>query len=125
LPGVHLVPDRLEHFFEQRRVAIFPVHQAADVREAHIAVLQLGMGEYADAPRAGVIVLVEREVHFFDAVTFGCRTELGFGALSGSAEENAVVLVQSWHSAALLVMVRAIGPSSRFLCKPRGSGTRS
>ena len=44
LPVVHLVPDRLQHLLEERRVGIRAVHELADVREADVAVLRAPRG---------------------------------------------------------------------------------
>ena len=54
LAVVHLMPDALQDLPEERRVGIAPVHQLADVREADVAVLQLLVGQHADAARAGI-----------------------------------------------------------------------
>src|SRR5690349_13485197 len=63
LAAVHLVPDRLQHLPEERRVAILAVHQAAHVAKAHVAAPELLVRERTDAARARVRVSLEREVH--------------------------------------------------------------
>ena len=51
------------------------------------------MIEHADAAAADILVSVEGEVHFFDAVALGAGAELGLGAGRGAAEEDEVCFV--------------------------------
>src|SRR5437867_2374772 len=59
---VHLVPDRLQHFAEERGVGILPVHELAQVAEAHVAASQLGAREDAPTTLAHGVVPLEGEV---------------------------------------------------------------
>src|SRR5262245_46322129 len=86
---VHLMPDALQDLPEERRVGVAPVHQLADVRQAHVAVLQLGAGEHTQAARPSVAVTLEGEVHLLDAVPLRGLPERCLGALRGAAEEDA------------------------------------
>src|SRR5205823_5183987 len=67
LAAVHLMPDRLQHFAKQRRVAKLTMHQPAHVGETDVSPLQLRVGERTDASRARVAVALEGEVHLLDA----------------------------------------------------------
>ena len=93
LAVVDLVPERLQHLADRRRVGVAAVHQARDVLEADVAGLQLFVVQHADAAVARDLVAVEREVHFLDAVALGARAELRLGARRAAAEENALVTV--------------------------------
>ena len=76
-----------------RTFGIAPVHELRDVGEAHVAVLQLGVRQHADAALARVLVAVEGEVHLLDAVPFRGGTERRLRATGGATEENAVFAV--------------------------------
>src|SRR5690606_5295814 len=91
LAVVDLVPDRLEHLLEQRRVGIGAVHEPAHVGEAHVAAAQLFLGQHADAAVARVVVALEGEVHLLDAVALGGGAEGRLGAGGGPAVEHAVL----------------------------------
>jgi hypothetical protein len=89
----------LKHFANRRRVGIAAVHQAADVLEADVAVLQLFVVEHADAAVADDLVALEGEVHLLHAVPLGAGPELGFRSRGAATEENAVCCFHS-HSIA-------------------------
>ena len=109
LAVVHLMPDALQHLAEERRVGIAPVHELADVRQAHVAVLQLLVGQHADAAGAGIGMSLEGEVHLVDAVALGGLAEGGFGALRSAAEENAVLWLHGMASGRRLSRIAAAG----------------
>src|SRR5438132_8578938 len=88
---VHLVPDALQDFPEERGVGVAAVHQLRQVGEAHVALAELRTREDADAAAPGVAVTLEGEVHLVDAVALGGLAEGGFGALGRAAEEDAVL----------------------------------
>src|SRR5207244_6267168 len=94
LAVVDLEPDRLQHLSKQRTLAVVAVHEAADVRQAHVAALELRMGQHTDATGARIRVAIEREVHLLHAVALGSGTECRLGALRGATEENAIFLVE-------------------------------
>ena len=52
--------------------------------------LQLFVGEHADAAAARIVVTLEGEVHLVDAVALGGGAEAGLGAVRGAAVEDAV-----------------------------------
>src|SRR5262249_42201498 len=108
LAVVDLVPDALQHLAEQRRVRVAPGHQPAHVGEADVAVLELGVGQDADAARARVAVALEGEVHLLDAVALGALAEGGLGALCGAAEEDALVGLHGGSSGAALSPIRLV-----------------
>src|SRR6185503_5626936 len=93
LAAVHLVPQRLKNLPDRWAFRVAAVHQPRHVFKAHISRQELFMIEHADATSAGFRVAVECEIHFFDAMTLGARTELRLGAWSGAAEKNEVGLV--------------------------------
>src|SRR5437016_1359937 len=88
---VHLVPDRLQHFAEERRVGILAVHELAQVAEAHVAAPQLGAREDAPTTLAHGVVPLEGEVDLVDAVALRGGAEGRFRARRAAAEENAVL----------------------------------
>src|SRR5262249_48313372 len=94
LSVVDLVPDRLEHFAEQRRVRVVAVHDVRHVAETDVALLELARRQHANATAARDLVLFEREVHLFDPEPLGVRAELGLGAVRASAEKRALLGVQ-------------------------------
>src|SRR5882724_1687004 len=91
LAAVHLMPDRLQHFAKQRRVAEFAMHQPAHVGETHVSPLELGLGEGTDAARARVAMAFEGVVLLLDAMSLGGGAERRLGALRGAAEEGAIL----------------------------------
>src|SRR4030095_9540196 len=71
-------------------LGIPPVHEPGHVLEADVARLQLLMIERAEAAPSNLLMPFKGEIHFFNAVAFGARAELGFGAGRAAAEEDAV-----------------------------------
>src|SRR5262249_44787891 len=112
LAVVHLMPDALQDLPEERRIGVAPVHQLADVRQAHVAVLQLGAGEHAEASCPGVAVALEGEVHLLDAVALRGLAECCLGALRGAAEEDAFFGLHGVSSGGALFPIPA-APSTR------------
>src|SRR5262249_45434137 len=106
LAVVDLIPERLQHFADRRRVGVPTTHQLRHVLEAYVAVLQLFVVEYAAAAMALDPVAVEREVPFLDAVPLGARAECRFGARRAAAEENRFARVHTrvapWPAASSL-----------------------
>src|SRR5207253_5344281 len=88
---VHLVPDRLQNFAEERGVGILPVHELAQVAEAHVAAPQLGAREDAPTTLAHGVVPLEGEVDLVDAVSLRGGAEGRLRARRAAAEENAVL----------------------------------
>src|SRR5262249_49155093 len=97
-----LVPDALEHAPEQARVAIFAVHEAAHVVEVHVALLELGLPEHADAARARVVVALEGEVHLRNSLPPRGGAEPGPGAVRCAGEQDALL---GLHAAPLSSLV--------------------
>jgi hypothetical protein len=79
------------------------MHQARDVLQAHVSGQQFFVVEHAHAAVPFDLVAVEREVHFFDAVTLGQRTECRFGARCAATEQNAVRRVHQCDDNAMFV----------------------
>src|SRR5262245_27746928 len=90
LAVVDLIPERLQDLPDRGAVGVAAVHQPGHVFEAHVAALQLFVIQHADAARADVLVPVEREVDFLDAVPFRARAELRLGAGRATAEQDEV-----------------------------------
>ena len=59
--------------------------------EVHVSLLELGLGEHADAARAGVVVALEGEVHLGHTVALRGCAERGLGAVRGAAEQDALL----------------------------------
>jgi len=66
------------------------VHQPAHVRQAHIALLQLRLGQNTPASRPRGVVALKGEVHLLEAMALRRRTKRGLGSLSRSTKENAM-----------------------------------
>src|SRR6185369_17752799 len=71
LAVIDLMPDGLKNFFECRCVGKRAIHQSAYIGKADVALLQLLMSQHANSSRPRIVMSLEREVHFFNAVTFG------------------------------------------------------
>src|SRR5262249_59535643 len=91
LPVLHLVPEGLQHLPEERGVGILPVHQLADVGEAHVPPPELRVGQHAEPAAARRLVSLEGEVHLVDAMALRGGAERRLGAPLTAAEENAVL----------------------------------
>src|SRR5438132_919249 len=87
---VDLVPDALKDPSKRRGVWKRAAHQPADVREADITLLQFQVRQDPDAASPGVLVSVECEVHFLNAVTLRRFTKRRFRARRCSTEQNAI-----------------------------------
>src|SRR6185503_666836 len=92
----------LEDFAKQRGVRELPVHQLADVAEAHVAAPELGVGEDAAPALPDRIVALEGEVHLVDAVALGGGAERRLGTRRTAAEQDAVLAP---HAGATLTRV--------------------
>src|SRR5439155_17958031 len=90
LAMVDLVPDALQHLPEQGGVAERAVHQPAHVRQAHIALLQLRLGQNTQASRPRGVVALKGEVHLLEAMALRRRTKRGLGSLRRATKENAM-----------------------------------
>jgi NADH dehydrogenase len=99
LPTVHLIPQCLQHFPERGAVGVSPMHEARNVRQAYIAILQLFVIQHAYAAAADDLVSIESEVHLFDAVVFGARAKRRLGAGCAPAEQNAFGRLRPLHRA--------------------------
>jgi hypothetical protein len=92
LPGVDLVPDRLEHLPDPGGVRIGPVHQPGDVGEAHVPVAELFGGQDPDPPGPGDVISRKRKVGLPDPEPLRLDAELVFGPVGASAVKNALFL---------------------------------
>src|SRR5215831_7245014 len=90
LTVVHLIPERLQDLSNRLGLGVPAIHQPRDILEAHVARLELLMVQHPHSARSAHRVLLEREVHFLDAVTLGRLAEGGFRARRAAAEEDAV-----------------------------------
>src|SRR5438876_2670587 len=95
---VHLVPDRLQHLAEERRVGKLPVHELAHIAEAHVAAPQLGARQDAPTTLAYGVVPLEGEVDFVDAVALRGGAEGRLRPRRAAAEENAVLALHARSS---------------------------
>src|SRR2546426_1745042 len=95
---VHLVPDRLQHLAEERRVGKLPVHELAHVAEAHVAAPQLGARQDAPTTLAYGVVPLEGEVNLVDAVALRGGAAGRLRARRAAAEENAVLALHARSS---------------------------
>jgi hypothetical protein len=86
-----------------------PVHKPGHVLETDVARLQFIMIERAETASSNLLMTFESETHFLNAVAFGARAELGFGACRAAAEQDAVRWVQR-H--ALMLMSHITGVCS-------------
>src|SRR6266566_2074690 len=111
LAMVDLVPDALQHLPEQGGVAERAVHQPAHVRQAHIALLQLRLGQNAHASRPRGVVALKGEVHLLEAMALRRRTKRGLGSLSRATKENAMGRLH--FSSRCTYQDKAAGPGAR------------
>ena len=91
LPVVDLVPNGLQHLAEHGCVRVLPVHELAEVAQAHIAVAQLCLGQDAQAALTGVGMPFESEVHLVDAGALCRRAKFRLSAIGRAAKTNAVL----------------------------------
>ena len=87
---IDLIPERLQDFSNVDAVGVTSMHQTRDVREADITCEQLFMIEGTHAALPEQRVPVEREIDFFDAMTFRARAEFRFRPRRAAAEKYAV-----------------------------------
>src|SRR5947208_10145849 len=88
---VHLVPDRLQHLAEERRVGKLPVPGLSRVPHARVAAPQLGARQDAPTTLAHGVVPLEGEVDLVDAVSLRGGAEGRLRDRRAAAEENAVL----------------------------------
>ena len=89
------MPDALQDALEQARVRKLAVHQLAHVREADIALVELGLCQNTNTTRASIGMAFECEIDLFDTVLLRRRAELGFSTLCRAAEKTALFRVHA------------------------------
>ena len=112
LAVVHLIPERLQHLADRRRVGVAAVHQPRHVGQADVAGLQLFVIEDADAAVARDLVALEREVHLLDAVALGAGAERRLRPGRAAAEQNAFVTIHLCVSPSRAIIASDMEPTT-------------